>query len=245
MSSAPREPSHEEASSERWLVSYADFITLMFAFFAILYATSEKDLEKSKEFQESIKKYLIKAGAFGESGGQVQQGEKGNATIEPPIPTYKESRPETAALLDKAEAYLELKLSKDERKKYILDITTDEWGVRLILPASGLYANGSDRFQPEAMPFIKKLSGLLAESSRKILIEGHVSKGEVGNTRSTWDFASARAINLLRFMQKSQNIAPERLATASLADSRPMFSENQDVKNSRIELILLNQDIEW
>ena len=70
-----------EAGHERWLVSYADFITLMFAFFAVLYATSEKDLAKSKEFQDSIKRYLIKAGSFGESGQQVNQGEKNNTLL--------------------------------------------------------------------------------------------------------------------------------------------------------------------
>src|SRR3989344_8484573 len=146
MSSAPRDPHEEGGSSERWLISYADFITLMFAFFAVLYATSEKDLEKSKEFQESIKRYLIKAGSFGESGQQIQQGEKNNAVIEPPIQTYKNGRPEPMELLDQAETFIETKLTAEERKKYITDISADDWGVRISLPSVALFSNHSEKF---------------------------------------------------------------------------------------------------
>ena len=78
----------------------------MFAFFAVLYATSEKDLNKAKELQDSVKRYLIKSGSFGESGQQIQQGEKNNAISEPPIQTYKDGRPETVELLDKADQAL-------------------------------------------------------------------------------------------------------------------------------------------
>ncbi|HAG91231.1 MAG TPA: hypothetical protein DCL41_05135, partial [Bdellovibrionales bacterium] len=97
----------EEAGHERWLVSYADFITLLFAFFTVLYATSERNVEKTQQFQESIKKYLIKAGAFGGSGAQVQQGEKSDQIIESPLPTYKNSRPEDMAVTEKTEKEIE------------------------------------------------------------------------------------------------------------------------------------------
>ena len=239
---------HEDEHSEnheRWLISYADFMTLMFAFFVVLYATSNRDTEKTKEFQESIKRYLIKAGAFGESGQQINPGEKGNSAIEPPIQTYKDGRPETVAMLDQAETFLETNLSKEDREKYVLEITTDEWGVRLVLPSAPLYAAQSERFRAEAMPFLGKLSALLAQSKRKILIEGHVSSSETGGGRSTWDFASARAVNLLRYMQKKDSISPERLAAASLADSRPVYIGDKAKLNSRIEIVLLNQDMEW
>src|SRR6185436_8361092 len=90
----------KDAGQDRWLVSYADFITLMFAFFAVLYATSVKDVEKTKEFQDSVKRYLIKAGAFGESGAQMNQGNKNNSPIDSPIQTYNPPHPETATVLD-------------------------------------------------------------------------------------------------------------------------------------------------
>lgn len=236
---------HEEEEGpghERWLVSYADFITLMFAFFTVLYATSEKDVEKSREFQESIKKYLIKAGGMGAMGPQFQQEQRGNTVIESPITTHTKAKPESVAVLDQAETFLESNITKEERRKFVADLSADEWGVRLVIPASALYATGSEKFRGEALPFIDKLSQLLASTKRKVLIEGHVAPGEVGGTRSTWDFASARAVNLLRYMQKKEGIPAARLAVASLADSRPAFSGENAQLNSRIELVLLDED---
>lgn len=238
-----QEHSEEGASHERWLVSYADFITLMFAFFAVLYATSEKDMEKAKEFQDSVKKYLIKAGSFGESGQQINQGQKNNSPIEAPIETFKDGRPETVAMLDQAESFVESQLSEAERKKFIADISADDWGVRIVIPSNALYASQSEKFREEALPFIGKLSELLAKTKRKVLIEGHVNQGETGTFRSTWDFSSARAVNLLRYMQKKQNISPSHLAAASLGDSRPAVN-GKAKQNSRVEIILLNADME-
>lgn len=233
-----------EASNERWLVSYADFITLMFAFFAVLYATSQKDVDKAREFQESIKRYLIKAGAFGETGAQINQGDKHNSVIEQPIQTFRPEKPEAVAGLDEAEAFIESQLTKEEREKYIGDLVADEWGVRITLPSSVIFAAHSERFREDAVPFIGKLSALLEKSKRKILIEGHVAPDETGTFRSTWDFASARAVNMLRFIQKKQGLKPELLAAASLADSRPLFKKEKAAMNSRLEIVLLNQDME-
>src|SRR3954465_11934066 len=98
--------SGDDEGRDRWLVSYADFITLMFAFFAVLYATSQKDMEKTREFQDSIKRFLIKAGAFGESGQQINQGIKNNSPIEPPIQTFGSTKPEAAKVLDEAETFI-------------------------------------------------------------------------------------------------------------------------------------------
>lgn len=235
----------KENNQDRWLVSYADFITLMFAFFAVLYATSQKDVQKSQEFQESIKKYLIKAGAFGESGAQMNQGAKNNTPIEPPIQTYNPSKPETVQVLDEAETFVESQLSKEDRKKYILDIVADDWGVRITIPSAALFSAQSEKFRAEALPFANKLSQLIVKTKRKVLIEGHVANNEVGTFKSTWEFASARSLNMLRFIQKTQNLPATQLASASLADSKPLFKGEKATSNSRLEVVLLNTDFEF
>jgi chemotaxis protein MotB len=244
-----RRSSREEegASHERWLVSYADFITLMFAFFAVLYATSEKDLNKGREFQDSIKKYLIKGGgAFGGPAPSVNQADKHDAAIESPIQTFnKSAKPEEVKALDQAESFVESNFTPEERKKYILDLSSDDWGVRLTLSSAQIYADGSDRFRAEAMPFINKLGGVITKSRRKTMIEGYVREGETGGLHSTWDFASARAINMLRFVQKRENLSPKVLAATSYGDSRPVYEGDQAHLNSRLEIVLLNQDVEF
>src|ERR1700761_5601039 len=107
MKSSSRKVEDHDNSQERWLVSYADFITLMFAFFVILYATSERDIEKTKQLQKSVEKFLIKAGAFGESGAKIDQGEKNFSAIEPPIQTFRQNTADDTKLLDGIQAKLE------------------------------------------------------------------------------------------------------------------------------------------
>lgn len=71
-----RKPKHESESHERWLVSYADFITLLFAFFVVLYATSNSDQKKQKEFQESIQKKMHFIGSQVMAGVGVTGGDE-------------------------------------------------------------------------------------------------------------------------------------------------------------------------
>lgn len=235
----------QEPNHERWLVSYADFITLMFAFFVVLYATSEKDLDKTKEFQDSIRRFLIKAGSFGESGQQIKQGEKNNAVIEPPIQTFRPSKAEVSKVLDQTEAFVEEQFSEAERKTYISDISADEWGVRVTLNGAALYSAGSSKFKPEAVTFMGKLSGLIPKTKRHILVEGHTAAGETGGLASPWDFASARAVNMLRFIQTKQHMKSSTIAAASFGDSRPLFQGTEAASNSRIELVFLHQDLDF
>ena len=243
-----REQDHSEdshGSNDRWLVSYADFMTLMFAFFAVLYGTSVKDVEKTKEFQDSVKRYLIKAGGFGESGAQLNQGTKNNSPIDSPIVTFNPTKTETLSTLDEAEAFVDSKLNKEDRKKYILDVAADDWGVRISIPNAAVFAANSDKFKPEAMAFITKLSDLLAKTKRKVLVEGHVGADETGSFKSTWEFASARSVSLVRFIQQSQHLEPSKLASATLADSRPLNKSAEPSVNSRLEVVILNPDFEF
>jgi chemotaxis protein MotB len=245
--SSKRDPVVEEKENnvDRWMVSYADFITLMFAFFAVLYATSVKDVEKTKEFQESLKRYLIKAGAFGESGAQLNQGTKNNSPIDSPIQTFNPSKPETAGVQDEAEAFMESQLSKEDRKKYIIDIAADDWGVRIVIPAHAVFSTGSEKFRAEAMPFMNKLSKLVVQTKRKILIEGHVEPKELGEFKSTWDLAAARSVTVVRYIQQKEHLNGAQLASASLGDSRPLYQNEKKDLNSRLEVVLLNPDFEF
>ncbi len=239
----------EEGGHERWLVSYADFITLMFAFFVVLYATSTKDLGKAKEFQESIKKYLVKGAMSGVGAGgtapQVNQAEKFNSVIEAPIQTYKKDDKEIAEALDNAEQMIEKALTLEEKNQYLQDVVSDEWGARISLKSEALYSEGSDKIRKDAIPFVSKLAKILGDSKRQLMIEGHVATGEMGEFKTTWEFASARAFTLLRFVQIKEKIPAGRLAVMSLADSRPLFRNGNEKKNSRVDVILLSGDMEF
>lgn len=233
------EPDH---SQERWLVSYADFMTLMFAFFAVLYATSEQNSEKAKEFQDQIKHYLIKAGAFGETGQKINPGEKGDTPIAPPVQVFKRPDIESSQEFENILTTVEEKISPEQRKKYLIDMTADDLGIRLSLSGPNVYAGPSDKFSPEALKFLNILGPILATSKRRILIEGFVPKGQKGGFPTPWEFASARAINFLRFLEARHGVDATRLSAMSNGDSQSAGAKSE--YNDRIEIILVHEDLD-
>jgi chemotaxis protein MotB len=235
---------HEEQdhSSERWLVSYADFMTLMFAFFAVLYATSEQNSEKAKDFQDQIKHYLIKAGAFGETGQKINPGEKGDTPIAPPVQVFKRPDIESSQEFENILATVEEKIPADQRKKFLVDMTADELGIRLSLSGPNVYSAQSDKFSPEALKFLNTLGPILAGSKRRILIEGFVGKGQKGGFPTAWDFASARAINFLRFLEARHGVDAARLSAMSNGDSQSAGVKSE--YNDRLEVVLVHEDLD-
>jgi len=236
---------HERDSQDRWLVSYADFITLLFAFFTILYATSERNQEKTKEFQDSVKKYLIKAGAFGGSGEKIQQGERFNTVIEPPIETHDQGKPDTENVKGRIETELEEALSPEDLRKYILDISTDDLGVRIVLAGQQLFADGSTQFRPAVLKVLQKIGAVIQKFDKKVLIEGH-SQEKAAPYNNDWEFAAARAITMVRYLSKVHKINDNRLMALSYGSQRPnddKKSKNAERLNERIEMVILNGDI--
>src|ERR1700677_4793849 len=105
MSKKKHEEEHE--NHERWLVSYADFITLLFAFFVILYATSQQDASKAKEAQKSIQRAFRSFVDFGGLQGKFVDNKEATQLIAPPIDVVpQEGRPQ------ETEDYLEREMEK-------------------------------------------------------------------------------------------------------------------------------------
>jgi chemotaxis protein MotB len=155
------------------------------------------------------------------------------------------SKPEAANVLDEAEKFLTDRLTKGEQKKYIQDLESDDWGVRITLPSAAIYSGESDKFREDAMPFISKLATLVAQTKRSVLIEGHVSAKQAGAYKSPWELSAMRSLNLLRFLQKKTGMASDQLASASLGDSRPLYQTTDPQRNSRVEVVLLNPDFDF
>lgn len=244
MSFLKKRHDEEHDSHERWLVSYADFITLLFAFFTILYATSEKNVEKTKKFERSIQKYLIKAGGAGVGGAKpsVNQAVNADSPIAQPISTFRRAKPESLKAYKVAVAFLEDHISAKDRKKYLIDVSADDLGVRLVLSTNGIYDGASAKLQPRSLPFLNHLGGLVRQMNREVMIEGHVDKGEKGRFDSPWELASMRATNLLRYIATTQKIDPRNLMSASRGDTQPLSSSHSGPGNSRIELLFLTDN---
>ncbi len=233
---------HEHESSERWLVSYADFITLMFAFFVVLYATSEQNTEKAKDFQDSVKKYLIKsAGGYGGSGDKVEQNERYNAVIEPPLKTFKVDSEDTAKLRRDLEDYLDSKLSSEERREFLMDLSSEGLGVRIVTSMSGLFEKDSLSLKPAAQNFLDHLAGLSKSLDRRLAVEAHVENRKYSRL-DPLDFSALRGSAIVKALQKRNEASSISLIAQGAA--RPLKQGPGSAGlNERIEFIFLTEDL--
>lgn len=249
-SSNKRKSQHEEHENhERWLVSYADFITLLFAFFVVMYATSTNNQEKQKSFQESVRMNLSLVGggdgnASGSSGaadGNVGGLDAGDSFIS--LEGFP-SRGGPGEVQQYLSQVMEKKMGASDKEK-IQQLRHDAIGVRIELASSQFFLPGGVRLRRSALQTLDRIAALLKETDKKIVIEGHTDNTPVvANSlyESNWELASMRATSIVRYFIKYHQIPPDRLAAISYADTRPLQSNDSEEgrsRNRRIEIYLI------
>ncbi len=242
---------HEEHENhERWLVSYADFITLLFAFFVVMYATSTNNVDKQKEFENSVRFNLrLSGGSADKRSGQVPdageiiaehlQGTEGSQGFP------KQGKSAEAA--DYTARYLSRQINADAQKALGLEVRHDAVGVRVSLAASAMFPEGEFKMKRSALETLNTLGALLKETDRKIIIEGHTDDqpAESDKFASNWELGSLRATSVVRYLIKYQNIDPKRLAAISYADQKPLVPNDTPehrAENRRIEVLIVTDE---
>jgi chemotaxis protein MotB len=251
---------HEEHENhERWLVSYADFITLLFAFFVVLYATSSQNEEKEKKFEENVraefKLAVVGGGQAGVGSSFGSGGLLGNVIDSlDAFPSKGKGALEVRDFLERA---LRKNLTPEERQQYVANLKTDNGGVRLSLAAQELFAADSVKLKPQAMHALESISQILIKSPYHIQVEGHTDRSEeppgqaVGRQQAiqprenAWDLASLRATQIVRYLIKVHKLPASQLSAVSYGDTRPVASNSTEEgrsKNRRIEFYILTQE---
>ena len=229
----------EPESHDRWLVSYADFITLLFAFFVVLYATSNRNEEKQQEFQESLRHYMkIFAMTSASSGG-------GAAPSAPFETSYSAQKPShDHQVMEKAlQKIIESKLTEKERQEFVQDIHADPHGVRVVLSSSALFQDGSAKMKLPAAKALGSFADVLKRTPYRLLVEGHTDDQPVpaGVYETNWELAGARASAVVRLLTKVYGVDSKKMAAVSFADQRPLVPNDSEVnrsKNRRIEILI-------
>lgn len=237
--------SEEHENQERWLVSYADFITLLFAFFVVLYATSSQNLEKEKKFEESVRTEF-KMAAITTSINPTASAVSSGQVIEP-IELFRQKNVDNAELEEYVVRLLKKNMSEEERKTAIEGIRHDNMGVRISLAASTFFPPGSAKLRLPALRSLDKVANILKISNKKIIIEGHTDDQVLAGSQieSNWELASLRATSVVRYLIKYHKIDPTRMAAISYADQRPLVdntTESNREKNRRIEILIINSE---
>lgn len=239
-----RKKKHEEHENhERWLVSYADFITLLFAFFVVLYATSSQNIEKERKFEDSVRASFKLAGGFGErsqnSGGPFGQ-------VFDPFDMIQKKDIGNAELEDSLERILRKNMTEEEKKQTISSIRRDRDGVRISLAASEFFPSGSSKLRLPALKTLDKIAKVLKLTDRNIIIEGHTDDQMIagGNIETNWELASLRATSVVRYLVKYQDVNPRYLSAVSYGEQKPLvpnINEENRNKNRRIEIVIVNR----
>jgi len=242
-----RKKKHEEHENhERWLVSYADFITLLFAFFVVLYATSTQNVEKEKKFEDSVRASFKLAGGFGE---RTQNNGAPFGQVFDPFDMIQKKDIGNGELEDSLTRILRKNMTEEEQKQTISNIRQDRDGVRISLAASEFFPSGSSKIRLPALKTLDKIAKILKLTDRHIVIEGHTDDQALagGNFESNWELASLRATSVVRYLAKYQNINPRYLSAVSYGEQRPLVPNDSELnrnKNRRIEILIVNRQEE-
>lgn len=243
---ARKKKEKEVENHERWLVSYADFITLLFAFFVVMYATSQSDNEKQAKFEQSFKNavgmYHV-GGTEGILNDPFPSFTKEGSPIENPIRIFHDPRASKRELRDALWQIVYSKLTEEQIKEAGLDIRDDEHGIRISMTTSNLFASGSAKMLPEALSKVDVIGDILRKSERRLVVEGHTDNEAISNEYypSNWELAAARASTIVRYLIKRHKVPSDLVSVASFADQRPLVKNDSaanKAKNRRIEILI-------
>jgi len=222
-------------SHDRWLVSYADFITLLFAFFVVMYATAQVDKKKTGQLAVAIKT------AFHQMGGVPFSADRSPAVIQQfgksAVPEVQ--NPDLSTLRKKLEQALKPEIVRGE-----VALRSNPDGLTISLREVGFFDSGSAGIKPGSQQAISRLASLLAESSYRVRIEGHTDNVPIHNSQftSNWELSTARSTEMIQLLIVKYRFAPERLSAGGYAQYHPVAGNDTSAGrtlNRRVDLVIL------
>jgi chemotaxis protein MotB len=251
---ARKKPHPEHENHERWMVSYADFITLMFAFFVVMFATSQTDKARAQQVSDSVKQALDKGGVAAAVheilGGTVDEKGKGNAQMKGPGGSQKAKvAPERAVLAELLPSlqYLNKELQAEIHDGKI-EMHLEPRGLVLSLRQATFFPSGEDAIDPKTYPIVEKIAQTICELPNQVRLEGHTDSIPIHTARfhSNWELSAARSIGMMELLSDRFEIPRQRMAIAGYADTAPLDSNDTQegrAHNRRVDIVILNQQV--
>lgn len=233
---ARRRRPEEPSSNDRWLVSYADFITLLFAFFVVMYSISSVNEGKYKILSDAMEGIFsqpersMKAIPIGDErlrGVQEGGASEGAEPEADPLARIADSiRDEFASLLGEGQ----------------IQIRANEMWLELELSSSLLFPSADAVPQPEAFDLIERIAEILSPYENPIQIEGFTDNQPISTRMypTNWELSASRAASIVR-MLVMEGVAPERLAAVGYGEFQPIDSNETAegrAKNRRVVMII-------
>jgi chemotaxis protein MotB len=232
---------------DRWLVSYADFITLLFGFFVVLYAFARADQKKQEQIPVSIDEAFRSLGIF--PGASRHPGQTPDAGSEKAVMPMNIVMGEDVLAparvkedLEQLRREMQQTLS-NEVATHTVSIEMGRDGLVISLREAGFFASGSATPKPETMPTLRRLAASLGHSPYDLRIEGHTDNVPIHNAEfdSNWELSSARATRIARIFLDMKAVSADRLSAAGYAEFHPVDSNDTPegrAQNRRVDLVV-------
>jgi len=259
-----RKRPHRHSSHERWLVSYADFITLLFAFFVVLYASSQVDQRKVGRLALAIQVAFQEMGVFPASTTQIpldvntpmpfstvqaienveRNSEMGRIASSPSDALAAASEEtDLATLRSELEQALHGEIATHQ-----VSLRRETDGLVVSLREFGFFDSGSATIKPASLPALDRIASILAIRTCKLRIEGHTDNIPIHTPlmASNWELSTARATQLVRVLIQGHGFAPERLSAAGYAEYHPIASNltaQGRAQNRRVDIVILSSQL--
>ncbi len=224
----------EHVNHERWLVSYADFITLLFAFFVVMFAVSQVDSKKMGRFTEAFSK-AVGIDVFPMHGESLLAG--GRTPDETAGPS---AQGVTSVLEDLRASLAKMAASNDALQGLQVIKLREELVLRL--PEGVFFDSGDARVKDATGRMFKVLTPELTKRSLEVRIEGHTDNRPIasGKFRSNWELSTARASAVMAVVL-AEGLPPERTSIAGYAEYRPIADNTTDDgrrQNRRVDIVV-------
>jgi chemotaxis protein MotB len=239
----------EHVHRDRWLVSYADFITLMFAFFVVLYASSQTDQIKQKQISQSIESAFQALGLFPSSvpstqnSGALAASKAAAAPVNVILADDLSASPQVQKDLASLQSRLRGMLS-NQVAEHVVALRLGRDGLTISLREAGFYDSGSAVPHASSRATLDRIAATLAAEPYDLRIEGHTDNVPIHTAQfaSNWELSTARATEMAKILIVEHGIAPGRLSAAGYAQYHPVASnetaEGQG-ENRRVDIIVL------
>jgi chemotaxis protein MotB len=242
------------ANHERWLVSYADFMTLLFAFFVVMFASTQNNKNQAKDVSESVRQAL-EHGQFsaaistvlGRGRHEAKKAplskdatpEKENPNAPPPPPPPTGHPPDLAQSLETLQKGLDSDLKTGK-----LQLRLDARGLIISLREKAFFASGDSSVAPDSLPMLAKIAAVVQSLPNSVRLEGHTDARPIHTLRfqSNWELSAARSIAMLELLRDRFQIPQSRMAVAGYAENSPVDTNDTEegrAHNRRVDLVLL------
>lgn len=243
---ARKKPHEEHENHERWLVSYADFITLLFAFFVVMYAISSVNEGKYRVLSDS----LVNAfrSTVNAAGATVVAPPNSAGSPIPVVVNKPQADPKTEAA--RAEHRVKMRNMAEEIKRVLaplvsggqVRVTEGVHGISVEINASVLFAPGEALLGIEASRALRAVAQVVATGDFPVVVEGHTDNLPIStpNFPSNWELSAVRASSVVRLFVENK-VGAHRLTAAGYGDQRPVadnVTPDGRARNRRVTILI-------